>query len=230
MTNTQSSKSKEAAKKLIEKFGFKVKLDEIINEKDESLIPILTSNLAIFGVTSTILFNKVETELSAPILLILISAIISLIGALLNIWYLVRIKTRIDFLKKEQEEVYKKAEVSIIKMFDLLYKIVKINIVQKIEIPKENTESKDDFIKKIKDDHKLDSFAEELVFIPQIVLELALKESHSNFSKCLNAPLEEKFSKFKLFIDRLSDKSKNWALILSASFTLVALLIKFVIG
>lgn len=225
LTNSQS-----LAKEVIEQFRFKKRLEEVFDEKDESLIPILTTNLAIFGVASSILFNVSDNELSASILLILIAAIIALLGALLNIWYLIRLKTRIDFLKKEQENVFHKAEANIIKTFDLLKKIVKVDINQKIEGFREKGLSKDELLDKLKDDTTFDFLAEDSTFIPFTIMELALKETKLNIHKCLNEPLNEGYAGLKLFIDKLSSRVKNVAVALAAAFMLAATLIEFILG
>lgn len=230
MTTTQKQDSQEKAREILEKFGLEKKLNEIFNHRDESLSYILAANIGIFGVSATVVFATNEETLTASFLLVMISAIITLVGAMLNIWYLVRLKKRLDFLKKEQEKVLQKTEIKLIKTFDLLAKIIKSNIFSKVEILKEKGVEKLELLDILKKDSDLDFLAEDSSFIPFTIMELAHKETIINIEDCLNKPLNEKYSEFKLFIDRLSDKSKNWALILGSAFMMVSLLVKFIIG
>jgi hypothetical protein len=224
-----STNNQELAKQMIEKFGLKTRIDEILNEKDESIIPILTANLAIFAVSATILFGFNGSNLTASILLIIIATFTSLLGSLLNIWYLVRVKTRTEFLKRENEKIFERAETDTIKMFNLMNKVINSSLNQKIQILKEKGADVDELKSKLNENDNLKYLPEELSFIPFIIMELALKNSYITMRRCMEEPLEEKAAQFKLFIDNLSGKSKNWGLIFSSVFILSALLIKFIV-
>lgn len=222
-SNKLSRSGIEFAKEFLDKFGFKSKLEEIINDRDDNIIPILSSNIAIFGVSVAIFFStKKEEILTAPIILIFISSILALFSFLLNLWYLSRIKTRTSFFKEEQEKIYIKSENLLIKIFDLFKKIVKLNK------PLENVteENLSNIVKQQEFDLKF--LAEDGVFIPMMILDLASKETLLSFNKCYDSPLNEKYAGFKLFVDRLSDRAKNWGLVLGSAFMLAAILIKFI--
>lgn len=228
--NQTSKRSQDIVKEFTEKFSFRKVFEKIINNKDESLIPILTANIAIFAISSTIVFSSSGDTLTASLLLIFISAILGLLGVLLNIWYLIRLKTRLDFFSKEQEKIYDKAEANIARTFDLFEKIIKLSSDKKEGNFKENNESTHEISKKLKSYTQADLVAEEGVFIPLLIMELSVIETKMNITKCLDAPLEEEYAGLKLFIDRVSDKFKNWSLVLSSAFILGALLVKFLVG
>jgi hypothetical protein len=222
--------SEERARDFLERFGFRKKLEDILNEEDDTLVPILTVNLAIFAVAFAVLFGANNHNLTASVLLILISGIIALLGALLNIWYLIRLKTRTTFLKKEQEEVFAKAEKNLTKTFDLFKKIISAGFSQRTQDILKRGGKHEDVMKELESDTNYEFLADEGMFIPLTIMDLSLKETSINLDRCLNSPLQEKLPRLKLFIDRLSDKSKTWALVLSAAFMLMALLIKFLVG
>jgi hypothetical protein len=231
MSNNQPTKSsQDSAKRFIDEFGLKSKLIETFNEKsDESLILVFTANLTIFSVAATILFTADKSKsLTAPLLVLFLSAVISLIGALLNLWYLVRLKKRMEILRNEQEKVLSKTEANLVKTFGLFEKIVNFGLKKSVEHITENNK-KIEILEK-QNNIDFDFLVEGGAFIPFMIMELALNETKINIRRSLNTPLNEKYAGLKLFVDRFSDKFRNWCLILSSAFVLCALLIKFLIG
>lgn len=226
------------AKEFLEKFGFKKKLEDIISKNSNAgIIPILTANIGIFGVSATIFFAVPrEDMLTAPVIVISIAAILSLQSLLLNLWYFFRIETRTSLFKLEQEKIFEKAEKNIAKTFALIRNILKFALGTIKETVLKDDKSKKKELLELKDkliknnDGGLNFLAEGSVFISSIIMDLALKETKNNLEKSFDTPLEEKNAKLKLIIDNFSDVTRNWGLILSATCMLIAILIKFIVN
>lgn len=82
-----------AAEDFLRKFGFKEKIDKIIIDinDDNTMVRVLTINLAIFAVSGNFLLSN---NTSTTDYLFLFSSILTLFGALLNMWYLARKKKK----------------------------------------------------------------------------------------------------------------------------------------
>ncbi|MCK9588144.1 MAG: hypothetical protein M0Q93_02140 [Terrimicrobiaceae bacterium] len=225
----------EDAKEFLEKFGFKEKLEESIsNHFDKNIIYVLSANIAIFCVSLTIFFTASKKEiLTAPIILIVISAILTLVSILLNIWYLTRINTRILFFHREQGRIFQKTENNIAKTLTLFKKILKIDLTTKVKSVVEEKNSSEDLINKLKKDDDTNCVSllkDDGLFIFFMIMDLAIKDTIINIDKSFGQPLDESHPRLKLIIDNLSDMTKNWGLILGAAFILSAILIKFIVG
>jgi hypothetical protein len=237
---TEADKRKEqedSAEKFMEMFGFRSRIQEIISDDSDSHIPlVLSANSAIFAVSCAILLASSQPGLTATKLLILLSAIFSLVTVSLNIWYLVRIKMRIHKLKQEQDKIFAKTKANLIKTLDLFVAIVESATRQRVELYKAVSTSKEELLKKIADEEKKEKFegfeflTEKGMFIFQNVLALAMHETTDNFREALDAPLDESLSTVMLFIDRLSDRLKNWGLVINCILILCALLVITIIG
>lgn len=194
------------------KFGFKEKIDKIIIDinDDNTMVRVLTINLAIFAVSGNFLLSN---NTSTTDYLFLFSSILTLFGALLNTWYLARKKKRMLFFKEEQEKIYNETKEKIIKIFHLLVKIVY-------------------GVNKNKNNKNVDAFEyvfKDFNFVFDLVMELNLKDSLLSVDKCLGSPLEEKGAEINLVLDRLSDKTKYWSLALGTAFVICGILIKSVL-
>lgn len=222
--------SQDSAKELIKEFGLKEKIEKIVNCSYDNIVHTLNTNVALFCVLLALLFITPKNELfSAPIILIVISSIVTLLSFLLNLWFLSRIKTRTNFFKDQQEKALLKAENNITKTFDLYKKVVNFSLTKRIESYKEGGKTPEEIIdnlKQIGNDYNF--LADECIFIPYIIMDLALKETRINVRECFNAPMNEKYPNLKLAIDRLSDRFKNWGLILGIAFIIGAVFVKFI--
>lgn len=227
-------KAEKVAEEFLERFGFKSKVEEILTRTDDEHLPlVLAANVAIFGAACAILFTSNETGITATKLLILIVAISSLSATLLNIWYFSRIRIRIRKFKEEQERVYGKAKNNLIKAFDLFFSLVQSVVSKEASLLVSQSKSKEEFLEKFKASEGTDFneiLTEKGAFIFQNVMEISRYETIENYEKSLDAPLKERGATFNLFLDRLSTRIKNWALVVNGVLVLCALLVKTIVG
>lgn len=230
MDNYNTHKDTEnSAKEMMELFGFKSKLEEILYKADDSVSYKLTFNLLIVASTLSILFSG-GNNLTTLTLLILIAFVISFCSSALNIWYLVRIKTRHSFLRNEQDRVFDKAKKNIVRVLELIKKIVAIETLGEIKSQTLTNEDLNKLFNKVKSKYDASFNASDITFMPYIIMDLALKETLLNYDKCMDSPLKEGYPSLKLFFDRLSYKTKTAGLVTSSFFLLAALVAKFVIS
>lgn len=229
------SAEESTAEKLMQTFGARLQIEELLNEDDDSHLPlILTANAAIFAVSCAILIATSENGLTATRLLILVSAIFSLITIPLNIWYLVRIKVRMRKLRKEQEKIFQKTKQNIVKTLELFSGVIKLAVKQKAELCKLQSNSKEEFSSMLdqigQDKEELELIKDKGYFIFQNLVALSIYETMDNFEKALNSPLDERGAALKLFVDRISDRLKNWGLVINCVLIVCALLVITIVG
>lgn len=228
MNNKNEGTAREAAKDFLERFGFRDKINGIINKKDSNSIYIFSANCCIFATCLSILFAAGKDEfLKAPIILISISTITTLFGFLLNLWYMFRLEKRTLFFKKEQDEIFNKTENNITRLNEFTSKIIRYDLDHRIE--HHTVENKLSILNDVKKDLDYIKFlTEEVSFLSVVAMDLSVKETIINYEKCFDEPLKENYSRIKLIIDRLSYKTRNLNLFLGSMFILAAILIKFV--
>jgi hypothetical protein len=197
----------EMLENFLTKFTIKELVEETMRENYDSHLPlVLTANLTIFASSTAILIYANDADFDASKLIILLATFFSLLSSMLNIWYLARVKIREEKLKKEQDKIFDNMKEDFTNLLNLFADVAKKGQVYEGVSPSKYLIEKGGF-----------------VFLR--FNELASLKTINNFKKCLDEPLDEKYAVFKLFIDRLSEKMKNFGLVVSFILIICALLI-----